>query len=45
MFLALTMFEGIKTFRMISPITLLQIILIVVLMNHHIQVARYMVDI
>ena len=42
---ASTMFEEIKTYSIISPITLIQIILIVVVINHHIQVARYVFDI
>ena len=40
-----TMFGEIKTYSIISPITLIQIILIVVVINHHIQVARYVFDI
>ena len=39
------MFGEIKTFSIISPITLIQIIFIVVVINHHIQVARYVFDI
>ena len=39
------MFGEIKTYSLISPITLIQIILIVVVINHHIQVARYLFDI
>ena len=39
------MFGEIKTYSTISPITLIQIILIVVVINHHIQVARYVFDI
>ena len=39
------MFGEIKTDSVILPITLIQIILIVVVINHHIQVARYMFDI
>ena len=39
------MFGEIKTCSTISPITLIQIILIVVVINHHIQVARYVFDI
>ena len=42
---ASTMFGEIKTYPIISPITLIQIILIVVVINHHIQVARYVFDI
>ena len=43
---ASTMFGEIKTYSIISPITLIQIILIiVVVINHHIQVARYVFDI
>ena len=42
---ASTMFGEIKTYAIISPITLIQIILIVVVINHHIQVARYVFDI
>ena len=38
------MFGEIKTFSVISPITLIQIIFIVVVVNHHIQVARYVFD-
>ena len=41
---ASTMLGEIKTFFIISPITLIQIILIVVVINHHIQVAHYMFD-
>ena len=44
MSLASTMFGEIKTFSVISPITLIQIIFIVVVVNHHIQVARYVFD-
>ena len=42
---ASTMFGEIKTFFIISPITLIHIIFIVVVNNHHIQVARYVFDI
>ena len=42
---ASTMFGEIKTYSTISPITLIQIILIVVVINHHIQVARNVFDI
>ena len=42
---ASTMFGEIKTYSKISPITLIQIILIAVVINHHIQVARYVFDI
>ena len=42
---ASTMFGEIKTYSVISPITLVQIILIVVVINHLIHVARYVFDI
>ena len=41
---ASTMLGEIKTYSLISPITLIQIILIVVVINHHIQVAHYVFD-
>ena len=34
-----------QTFSIISPITIIQIILIVLVINHHIQVARYTMNI
>ena len=42
---ALTTLGEIKTYSIISPITLIQIILIVVVINHHIQDVRYVFDI
>ena len=42
---ASTMLGEIKTYSIISPITLIQIILIVVVINYHIQVAHYVFDI